>query len=77
MKSRGRARQLVVLRCPGDGRPLASTDGRRLYLGSPEQPMAVTNQQVDLNCVRPNCAGHVTWHPARKRSSAARQTSSR
>lgn len=68
MKSRGR-RPTTILTCPAPscGQPLASTDGRRLYLGVP-RPSATSTERVSLCCTRPNCGGHVTWHPGAARA---------
>jgi hypothetical protein len=61
--SRGRRRPLRPIACPEDGRYLAQSDGQRLYFGLP-QPVAVTRDRVTLCCTRPDCGGHVTWHPS-------------
>jgi hypothetical protein len=60
--TRGRRRPLRPIACPTDGRALAQTDGRRLYLGVPVIN-ATTRDRVTLCCTRPECWGHVTWHP--------------
>ena len=61
--SRGRRPYVTIVRCPADGWPLGATDGRRIFVGGP-RPTALITQRVTLCCTRPNCGGHVTWHPS-------------
>ena len=62
--SRGSPRRLVVIRCPQTScrLPLATTDGRRLFVGVP-QASAIVHQRLTFCCGRPGCRGCLTWYP--------------